>query len=432
MIKGRESKGFTLLELAVAVAILSLMTVSILAIIPQQQDQKNIDNTNANMGKIQAAIDAYVNQFGFLPCPAPLNAAVASANYGVSANCTLATPPAGITNIAGATANENVWLGAVPTRTLGLSDSSMNDNWEGRIEYAVVNVLAQTKSNFQNYSTNQQYVIRINDANSNPISQPVIAPNLNVVAYVLLSHGKNSNGVTSSVGDFVHSCPATGVDKQNCSHTSTFVDAFFNTNTATYYDDIIRWKTLQQQARDATNGGGLGAGVSVNNNPGTTTSGFSKMAFIADVETGSTNGGACTPGGWVTRTLNTIVFNTLASVSLAGNVITLGPGTYVINASAPANNVNFTKVRLYNVTAGSTIAVGEASYTQSGGGKGTSSLVIVRSAVTAYLSLTSTTNIRLDHYCATTGGTQDLGFGVTTGGADDTYTYAEVQILGYQ
>jgi hypothetical protein len=404
------------------------MTVSVLAKIPQQQDQQNISSTKSTMDKLQAAIDAFVNQNGYLPCPAPLSgatAALSAATYGLSADCNAAVP-SGITAIAGATANEDVWVGAIPTRTLNLPDSYMFDAWTNRIAYAVVRPLAVNTAGFSGYSSTESYVIRINDANGNPINQ-INPPSTNVVGYALFSHGKLGNGATSFDGTVVKACGATGVDIENCDYDdAVFVDAFYN-NSTNFYDDIIRWKTIQQQARDATNGGGFGAGVTVNSS--ISTQGFSKFALLEQSVPGNTNGGTCTAGAWNTRILNNVPYNTTSpAVQLSDctgsdcTTITLPPGNYIIKANAPAYRVNHNKLRIYNVTASSTVTVGTLAFSNSGDN------IMTTAFVSAYLSLTASTVIRIDHYCNTTAGAgNELGVAFSST-SDDTYSFTQVEI----
>jgi hypothetical protein len=72
---------------------------------------------------------------------------------------------------------------------------------------------------------------------------------------------------------------------------------------------------------------------------------------VQDQKAAGTHGGGLTSGAWRTRTLNTVVLNTITGASLAADQITLPAGTYEPEISTPGYAVARHQAGLYNVTA---------------------------------------------------------------------------------
>lgn len=409
--------GFTLVEMAITLAILSVLMASIFTLIPIKQEEQNIDEINATLTRIQQALDSFYNQNGYLPCPAPLTANFSDVGtqIGIAQDCTAGSPPGGITEY---NAPEGpIWIGAIPTRSLNLPDSFMLDPWNHRIEYGVVKGLAQSKTNYSSLTSASAYFI-IQDRFLNQINTDSYSASdpkeVNIVAYTLFSHGKDGNGSTNTAGT-TRSCTSSTLDSENCNNDHIFIDTTFNsTSGSSYYDDYLRWKTNQQQARDGTLGGGSGNGVG-----STAGNSYSLIGIFTDQKSAGTPGGSCTvAANWNTRTLNNTIINNLASASLSSNEITLGAGTYYIRASAPAMQSGQNSLRIYNVTTSSTLANGQATFVDSS--ISVSNLLTVTTAVT----FTTSTTIRFEQYCAATTSTNDFG-----SAGPDTTQFLTVEIL---
>lgn len=83
---------------------------------------------------------------------------------------------------------------------------------------------------------------------------------------------------------------------------------------------------------------------------------------IEDQKTQNTAGGTATAGSWETRTLNTEVTDTGGNATLSSNQITLAAGTYECRIVCPATYVDGHQARLQNVTAGTTLILGQNAY----------------------------------------------------------------------
>ena len=135
---------------------------------------------------------------------------------------------------------------------------------------------------------------------------------------------------------------------------------------------------------------------------------FSGYAVFQDQKTVGTDGGTFTSGAWRTRVLNATVFNTdTTNISLGTDQFTLLTGSYLIEWSAPAYEVNSHQARLFDVTGGSWFQNGTSEYAHETTPISTRSFGSVRVTVAA----SPGTNIySVEHRAETTKAT--LGFGL--------------------
>ena len=243
MIRYSKVTAFSLLEMSVVLAIVSLILGSVISLATQQLNVNTYQQTKDTLNTIEAALQRQVMISGYLPCPASKTAAVASATYGIATDCNAAAP-AGTTDISTiAGTADDVRIGTVPTRTLNLSDKVMVDAWNMRITYAVVKDLAINKTTFDAYAKPTSGGIIVNDSAGNSMIAP--SPTGNLVAYVLVSHGYDNKGATAISGTSANSCGAGYGDTENCNNDGTFVDTSIQDKgvaNAAFYDDLISWK----------------------------------------------------------------------------------------------------------------------------------------------------------------------------------------------
>lgn len=134
-----RGKGFSLVELAVAVAIIALLLAGALIPLSTQIDVRNSADTQRAMDSIRDAIIGFAQANGRLPCPA--NGATPA---GTIDSTTWATPV-----IAGAEqwdpANNRCYtvFGVVPWTTLGVLET---DAWGRRLSYRVSSAFADAVS----------------------------------------------------------------------------------------------------------------------------------------------------------------------------------------------------------------------------------------------------------------------------------------------
>jgi hypothetical protein len=141
-------------------------------------------------------------------------------------------------------------------------------------------------------------------------------------------------------------------------------------------------------------------------------------ATFRDEKSSSTAAGTFTSGAWRTRDLNTTQFNNIASASLASNQITLVAGTYQINASAPAFQVDQHILRWQNITDTSTVMIGSSAYSQN------ATNATTHSFISGTFTITATKVFELQHRCVTT----RSGVGLGNENSMDTNVYAVVTL----
>lgn len=129
--------GFSLIQMSI---ILAMAAVVMVAMLPGYQNPNNANAISGNkMNGILNALRAYEVTHGNLPCPADPTMAtgngyygIAAANSGTTNDCTGSTPAA-----AYADATNNIAIGMVPVRSLGLSYDYALDGFGRDISYVV-------------------------------------------------------------------------------------------------------------------------------------------------------------------------------------------------------------------------------------------------------------------------------------------------------
>lgn len=238
-----RQEGYSLFETAIVLSLIAIVSASYLQLKTFSVEGANIVKINDQLNEIQMAIDAYASLKGYLPCPARLDAAKDTANYGAATDCSAAAV-SGVKDIGSGT--DVVRTGALPTKELNLSPSMMIDPWGNRISYTVIKSLGTSKTNYDAYTSSSSYVLRINDSAGNMINTTnASATKKEVVAYVLVSHGQDKRGAYNENGTQVVACGSV-LDSENCDLDAIFIDTGYNSVAATSYDDFVRWKSLQQ------------------------------------------------------------------------------------------------------------------------------------------------------------------------------------------
>jgi len=156
---------------------------------------------------------------------------------------------------------------------------------------------------------------------------------------------------------------------------------------------------------------------------------FVSTAVICDLKATTVDGGTFTSGAWQTRELNTTIFDADGILTLSSNQFTLGVGTYVIEFSAPAWDVAAHQARLFDVTAGATVAsntgipgngISQSMYSNPTYPTTTCAVGTARVTVSS-----GTKTYRVEHRCTTTKAT--TGFGRATDmGEEEIYTVVKI------
>ena len=235
MMSNQQIRGYTYLELAISMVILSIIYVGFMSAYVRLTALDYYKTSEKQIKTIQEAIDNYIKKTGTLPCPASLTSQENTSSYGKSTDCSTAAVSGVIDSNSGANA---VRVGGVPFKNLNLLPSYTYDLWGNRIVYAAVKNLATTSSSFLTNTPNAAFIIYDQSGNS-------IIPSANT-AYILVSLGRDSKGAYAKKGTITVGC-GTALEKENCNYDYIFVTAPYNDGKKSkQFDDIVKWKTRSQ------------------------------------------------------------------------------------------------------------------------------------------------------------------------------------------
>jgi prepilin-type N-terminal cleavage/methylation domain-containing protein len=218
--------GFTLIELAVAIFIITLLLGSIIVPLSTQVEQRQIFDTQKKQDEIKEALIGFAISNGYLPCPA-----VSSANGQEGART------------AGLCASRSGYL---PWEALGLSKV---DAWGRLYRYSVTPAFTNNSAKPNpvfTLTTSSDITIRTRDS----ASALTNLTNASSVPAVVISHGKNGHGGTDEQGT-AQALPAVGWpasypdENTNSTGTTTFINrppqAQGAIGTGGQFDDIVTW-----------------------------------------------------------------------------------------------------------------------------------------------------------------------------------------------
>ncbi len=243
--------GYTLIELSISITLIAIILGTALALSNIHQESQALDVTNSRLNRIESALQRFANLHDRLPCPAGLSVVESNVNAGMEDDCSAASPSlSGVTALESGTADE-LWIGAVPFKTLGLPDEEGYDYWNSRLMYVTPKNMAATGNTLDSETAgNTTDMIQIWDRGSANLLNPVDIQN--PVVYVLISHGMDKRGAYNRAGNVVVNCGAgsTHMDRENCEHSAGLADNDFidtsildSENDADYFYDLVRWKT---------------------------------------------------------------------------------------------------------------------------------------------------------------------------------------------
>lgn len=246
--------GFSLLELSIVVAIISVVSVLGLELAANFAARKTIEASQSKVMDLADAIHSFYGVYGRLPCPAQRSLAPTNTSFGLE-DCTIT--PFTATTILG---------GAIPFRTLNLPMSFAFDSYNSKIYYVVTQGLT-VASTFA--ATGAAIEIRTGSlaqpcaGTCQVLADPAASPNTGA-AYVIFSTGPDKRGATTRTGIVGQACAYgtgdTRPSSQNCTAitgggalaaavpVSVFYDNRFNAGSvpANFFDDLIVWRQKGQ------------------------------------------------------------------------------------------------------------------------------------------------------------------------------------------
>ncbi len=237
-----HQSGFTLVELAVVIAIVAtLVTVGA----SMGQDAISFSKryvTQKRLVSVEEALDAFVDKYGFLPCPADLTLQPGTSSAFGEQNCT--ATGTGIVEVTDA--NGDVLMGALPVRALQLPDNYASDAWNSKLLYAVSEDMAIDSASSVQHGTlyiNNDGNINIRAGNSAGTNFS-LTTTTDAASYVVVSFGENRAGAYPYRDNAVEiSCIGSFAEGDNCDMADrVFYDNFYNDGeTSSYFDDFVIW-----------------------------------------------------------------------------------------------------------------------------------------------------------------------------------------------
>jgi prepilin-type N-terminal cleavage/methylation domain-containing protein len=223
-IASHHVRGFTLIEIAVALFIIALLLGSLLVPLTTQVDQRKISDTQRSLDEIKEALTGFAISNHYLPCPA------VSATNGQEDR-----------DIAAGACTGGRRNGLIPWVTLGVSKL---DSWGNIFRYSVTPAFASSTSLFT-LSTATDITVRTRDSTGALVN----LTNASSIPALVFSHGKNAYGAFNDPGvaqALPGDWPTNNMDEStNATDTTTFVSRVPQgvgaSGAGGEFDDIVVW-----------------------------------------------------------------------------------------------------------------------------------------------------------------------------------------------
>lgn len=261
----KRQKGFTLIEIAIVLMIVTILLGYTVAMFPIQQELKQYRQAESDMNKILDNLIAFAQVNGRLPCPdtdGDINATTVNGVIdGLEDDDDLIDNSTSLAGADGIIDDCKAYFGYLPRATLGISgdlDSQgrLLDPWGEPYYYAVSEANNDTDSDAttaaaidlispngiqeEGLSNNLQFDLNIctdsdtlgNDLTCSDVSGTSV---IDGVTAVIISTGKDKNQVASNIqAENVDDLHDGGSDK-------VYIDSTRNDTTNAEYDDVVRW-----------------------------------------------------------------------------------------------------------------------------------------------------------------------------------------------
>ena len=207
--------GFTLVELAVVVAVIALLLGSLLVPLTTQVEQRNVAQTDKQLEEIRQALIGFAMVNGRLPRPAN------SATDGAEKTLACAT--------------ELDCTGYLPWAALGVNKS---DAWGKLFRYSVSREFANASFTLSTTAANPKVIVT-RDSSGTQVSLTSTTINPTVVA-IVMSYGGNNFGTTDD-GTPIANSSTTNVDEQN--NDTEFTSCGWVANCTTFWGRPVATNT---------------------------------------------------------------------------------------------------------------------------------------------------------------------------------------------
>ena len=245
----RANRGFTLIEVAVVVLVITLLIGSLLVPLASQVEQRKVSDTQKALDEVREALIGFAMSNGRLPCPDNNGDGLEDARTGADA--------------AGDGCAGGVYAGTLPWATLGVSQT---DAWGNRFKYRVTNEFTRRTGDATAVAPcapagpdPNSCTLELTDAGNlqvntrDPATKAPIAV-AQLVPAVVISFGKNGYGATSGDGVAQPAPPAANNDE--IANATAVTTTFFNRPMSTpsgacsdsvagqpfcEFDDVVVW-----------------------------------------------------------------------------------------------------------------------------------------------------------------------------------------------
>ena len=229
--------GFTLVEIAIAIFIITILLGSILVPLTTQIEQRQVSETQKMLEDIKEALVGHAVARGYLPCPDRTSGGVGGANDTANDGVEDFNTGTGVCFSTTATGN-------VPWVTLGLGAS---DPWGNRFRYRVHSDFSKrvpatlttpvtvpaTPAPFK-LATESNLTIKVSAFGANLTDSAVV---------VIISHGRNGLGAIGAQTSVLNPTPSSMDETANYSNTNNYVSHAQTAvgSTAGEFDDVVTW-----------------------------------------------------------------------------------------------------------------------------------------------------------------------------------------------
>lgn len=177
----RCPRGYTLLEIALVLAVLGILLGGALTVFTQVSDAQKAEETQEKLAQIDQALKRFFAVNRYLPCPGDATLADDDA---VGAEVFGDTDPTAAVVMGCLPPQGGLEpIGALPVLTLGLPPEFMYDAWGRRISYQLTPTLRSPDSWLNESVQGNIQVVRLDGK--------VLTDSTGGAAYVLISHGRN-------------------------------------------------------------------------------------------------------------------------------------------------------------------------------------------------------------------------------------------------
>ncbi|MCW5576688.1 MAG: prepilin-type N-terminal cleavage/methylation domain-containing protein, partial [Burkholderiales bacterium] len=248
-------RGFSLIEVAVALFIITLVMGGIIAMVNAMVANRQIESTRTKQEAIKTALISFIARNHRLPCPAIPTLAdnAIDADTNVREGAEARTPGTCDKTVGSADATSLVVTGVVPWASLGLPQEVALDAYANRLTYQVVKSATALNS-----KTVSGMIGRISIHSTGP-GVPGVPPTGNQIndcsagaptnpcaaVVVIVSHGKDSYGAYTRSGAW-YQFDASIADRdarENADNDAMFVVKDYSEAPSNPFDDVVMWLT---------------------------------------------------------------------------------------------------------------------------------------------------------------------------------------------